>query len=311
MSATSAVNITVIAFAIAPTPAGERWAAHANKTNGIAELSAPMPASRIQRRRSNCARARQRNGSKTTAPRNRRTSTLPKAPKSWAATRMKRKEAPQIAPSTMSSRGVSHALAVEGETPAEAGNWIVSTCAPDMMRPVCSSVSVGCQLSLFARLEQGHTALVSHHVRGLESTLGVKLFQRHARGVVLTVEGRSLADAATAALSDLDAVAIALNSVARNATSVRVAALHSLTYRWLIPRLPRFVAAHPRIRLSFETGTAITRFDHTGPDLAIRHGAGTWPGLTANHIMDEHLFPAASPTLVGLKGVKEAAQIAS
>src|SRR3979411_1354827 len=54
--------------------------------------------------------------------------------------------------------------------------------------------------------ELGLTAsAVSHHVRGLEATLGVKLFQRHARGVVLTVEGRSLADAATAALSDSDA----------------------------------------------------------------------------------------------------------
>lgn len=160
--------------------------------------------------------------------------------------------------------------------------------------------------------ELGLTAsAVSHHVRGLESTLGVKLFQRHARGVVLTVEGRSLADAATAALSDIDAVAIALNSVVQNATRVRIAALHSLTYCWLLPRLPRFIAAHPRIRLSFETGTAITRFDHTGPDLAIRHGAGSWPGLSADYIMDEHLFPAAPPSLKGLQGVTEPAHIAT
>ena len=47
--------------------------------------------------------------------------------------------------------------------------------------------------------ELGQTAsVVSHHVRGLEVALGVKLFQRHARGVTLTPEGRSLADAATA-----------------------------------------------------------------------------------------------------------------
>lgn len=160
--------------------------------------------------------------------------------------------------------------------------------------------------------ELGLTAsAVSHHVRGLEATLGVKLFQRHARGVALTDEGRSLADAATAALSDIDAVAIALNRVARDTTRIRVAALHSLTYCWLLPRLPRFVAAHPRIRMSLETGTAITRFDHTGPDLAIRHGAGSWPGLTADPIMDEHLFPAAPPNLNGLRGVTEAAHVAT
>jgi LysR family transcriptional regulator, glycine cleavage system transcriptional activator len=92
---------------------------------------------------------------------------------------------------------------------------------------------------------------------------------------------------------------------------VRIAALHSLTYCWLLPRIPRFVESHPRILLSFETGTAITRFDHTGPDLAIRHGAGSWPGLATHHVMDEHLFPAAPPTLPGLGKVTEAAQVAT
>src|SRR3546814_5326573 len=38
---------------------------------------------------------------------------------------------------------------------------------------------------------------VSHHVRKLEASLGVALFQRHARGVTLTGEGRLLADAAS------------------------------------------------------------------------------------------------------------------
>ena len=149
---------------------------------------------------------------------------------------------------------------------------------------------------------------VSHHVRALESTLGVKLFQRHARGVVLTAEGRSLADAATTALADIDSVALALKGLQRNVARVRVATLHSLTYCWLLPRLPRFVARHPDILLTFETGTALTRFDHTGPDLAIRHGAGAWPGLTAHHVMDEHLFPVATPRLAG--SVKEARDVA-
>jgi LysR family glycine cleavage system transcriptional activator len=158
--------------------------------------------------------------------------------------------------------------------------------------------------------ELGLTAsAISHHVRGLEATLGVKLFQRHARGVVLTAEGRSLADAANAALSDIDAVAVTLNSGARNLARVQIATLHSFTYCWILPRLPRFVTSQPRIRLSFETSTAITRFDHTGPDVAVRYGAGSWPGLTAHHIMDEHLFPAAPPTLPGLATVVEATDI--
>jgi LysR family transcriptional regulator, glycine cleavage system transcriptional activator len=47
---------------------------------------------------------------------------------------------------------------------------------------------------------------VSHHVRQLESRLGVALFQRHARGVSLTAEGRELADTTGSALADVDDV---------------------------------------------------------------------------------------------------------
>jgi len=68
--------------------------------------------------------------------------------------------------------------------------------------------------------------------------------------------------AANVALSDLDAVAAALNSETQKATRSTSRSVDSLTYCWLLPRLSRFVAANPNIRLSFETGIAITRFDH-------------------------------------------------
>lgn len=149
---------------------------------------------------------------------------------------------------------------------------------------------------------------VSHHVRKLEASLGVALFQRHARGVALTGEGRLLADAAAAAVSDLDAVAQSLGS-ARDNTRLRINTLHSLTYCWLLPRLPRFCAAHPEIRISVETETALTRFEDGGADLAIRHGAGHWPGLDSHRLMDDELFPVASPGLPGISGITEPAQI--
>ena len=56
----------------------------------------------------------------------------------------------------------------------------------------------------FARAaEQLHltASAVSHHVRRLEARLGVVLFQRHARGVTLTAEGRRLADATSSAFA--------------------------------------------------------------------------------------------------------------
>lgn len=151
---------------------------------------------------------------------------------------------------------------------------------------------------------------VSHHVRKLEARLGVALFQRHARGVALTAEGRTLADAASNALADLDGVLGALRTPGRDESRVRIATLHSLAHSWLVPRLPDFVALHPDIRLAFDTEVALTRFDDGGPDLGIRHGPGHWPGLTALPLMDDALFPVASPRLPGLERIGGAADIA-
>ena len=150
---------------------------------------------------------------------------------------------------------------------------------------------------------------VSHHVRKLESRLGVALFQRHARGVSLTAEGRRLADAAGSALTDVDGVLRDLRAGSDDRDRVRIATLHSFASAWLIPRLPAFAARYPHVRLFFETEIALTRFDDGGPDLAIRHGPGHWPGLTAHHLLDDPLFPVASPMLAGIDAVRTPADI--
>jgi DNA-binding transcriptional LysR family regulator len=150
---------------------------------------------------------------------------------------------------------------------------------------------------------------VSHHVRQLESRLGVALFQRHARGVLLTAEGRELADTAGSALADMEDVLRSLRTRQDDAQLVRVATLHSWTCGWLLPRLSAFTAAHPDIRLGIETGFAPTRFDEGGPDLGIRHGGGHWPGLTSQLLLHEDLFPVAAPTMPGIDAIHAPADI--
>ncbi len=150
---------------------------------------------------------------------------------------------------------------------------------------------------------------VSHHVRKLEAHLATSLFQRHARGVVLTQEGRLLADAAGNALADIDAVFAAVRP-ARDATRVRIATLHSFAQHWLLPRLAEFTRAYPEIRLSVETEVALTRFDDGGPDLGIRHGPGQWPGLASQHLLDETLFPVIAPDFPDRNQIRQPADIA-
>ncbi|WP_192906730.1 LysR substrate-binding domain-containing protein [Luteimonas marina] len=151
---------------------------------------------------------------------------------------------------------------------------------------------------------------VSHHVRKLEARLGVALFQRHARGVSLTAEGRLLADTAGGAINDIDVVMRDLHRHRDDRHVVRLTTLHSLAYTWLIPRLPSFIDAHPDIRLRIDTEISLTRFDDSGPDVGIRHGPGHWPGLAAIRLMDESLFPVANATLAGRAELHAPADIA-
>src|SRR6478672_6022545 len=121
---TSAVNNTVIALAIAPMPAGARSAPQANSMNGTAELVAPISASLGHNVSGNCARLRHRNGSSTSEPNASRTSTSASGPKSFAAMRMNRNDAPQMAPSTPSSSGVT-SVSGSAEVRAAAGTEFI------------------------------------------------------------------------------------------------------------------------------------------------------------------------------------------
>jgi hypothetical protein len=112
--------MTAVAFVIAPMPAGARWAAHANNENGMAELIAEITMSGRMCARLNCTRPRHNSGSRISAPRVSRISTSGSAPNSRADTRMNRNEAPQIAPRTVSSTGVSQRAATRGSAVAVA-----------------------------------------------------------------------------------------------------------------------------------------------------------------------------------------------
>ncbi len=153
------------------------------------------------------------------------------------------------------------------------------------------------------------SSAVSHHVRRLESRLGVHLFQRHARGVSLTVEGRELADASSSAFADLEVVLQGMRGPRQQRDRVGVTTLHSLAFSWLIPRLPRFFALHPDIHVRIDTEASLTRFDDGGPDLGIRHGPGQWPGIAAQHLMPDWLFPVTSPALRDRLQIREVADM--
>lgn len=177
---------------------------------------------------------------------------------------------------------------------------------PDFLSALAAFESAARHQNFAHAAEELHltASAVSHHVRKLEARLGVSLFLRHARGVFLTAEGRQLADSASSAMADMESVLTGLRPVDERSTRLRISTLHSLVYTWLMPRLPRFTASRPGIRLAVDTEVGLARFEDGGADIAIRHGPGHWQGLTAHHLMDDALFPVASPNLAGFAQVQ-------
>jgi LysR family glycine cleavage system transcriptional activator len=140
-----------------------------------------------------------------------------------------------------------------------------------------------------------HGAL-SHHIRGLEDRLGVRLFERHSDGMRLTPEGRALAGRVAEALRLLEgAFEDRRSPVHPSALSVSV--LPAFADRWLLPRLGGFLAAHPGVEIRVRPSTALVDLGPEGIDVAIRYGAGPWPELESEFLMAERVFPVCAPGL--------------
>jgi DNA-binding transcriptional LysR family regulator len=138
---------------------------------------------------------------------------------------------------------------------------------------------------------------VSRQVRALEEQLDCVLFERGNRQVSLTDAGRRYATEISKALMTIRDASIQVSGDGHNQV-LNLAILPTFGTRWLMPRIPRFVARHPGITLKF--ATRIGRFDFAadGLDAAIYHGLPDWPGVRCTLMMREVVVPVASPEFV-------------
>ena len=137
---------------------------------------------------------------------------------------------------------------------------------------------------------------VSHQVRALEEHLGAALFSRHGKRVALTAAGRLFADRVRNALQEIARAAEAVGAGQRD-NRLTVSVLPSFASRWLMPRLIRFMDAHPDIEVNVLASVALANFTTDEVDLAIRFGPGPWPPLACEKFLDDEWFPVASPKM--------------
>ncbi|MGK6312224.1 LysR substrate-binding domain-containing protein [Neorhizobium sp. DT-125] len=139
---------------------------------------------------------------------------------------------------------------------------------------------------------------VSRQVARLERWMGVRLFSREARGVVLTPEGARFfgrAEEALALLGDSDE----RWRPRPNKTVVRLSVTPSVASLWLFARLPMLEANDIHLDMILEHRLA--DFSE-GIDLAIRCGKSPWAGVRSLPLWQEKLFPIAAPSLASRLG---------
>lgn len=139
---------------------------------------------------------------------------------------------------------------------------------------------------------------ISRQVRILEEHLGVALFRRHPQGVALTNQGRSLLPELTAAFERIQRVA---RQISLSDGELRVAASPTFASRWLVRRLPAFLARHPSVRVTMGLMSGWEDLRRGGYDFGIttRGCLGTVPdALALVDLRTEALAPVCAPALL-------------
>lgn len=142
---------------------------------------------------------------------------------------------------------------------------------------------------------------VGKQIRLLEDWFGTPLFERRARGVVLTDEGAALLNDVSSAFERLTSAAtrVRRDDIAhRIAGTVRVNAMASFALCWLMPRLADFQARYPDIDVRVSTTSRKLRYIGDAFDIGVRSGDEQGAGLAPRALMPDLRVPACSPALL-------------
>ncbi|MFT5657710.1 MAG: LysR family glycine cleavage system transcriptional activator [Gammaproteobacteria bacterium] len=140
-------------------------------------------------------------------------------------------------------------------------------------------------------------AAVSHQIKVIEDFLGVSLFYRLPRKLVLTDQGKALLPEI---IDAFDKVSMAIGAVSKSPTnnllSVRLAP--SFAAKWLSPKLKYFWLQYPEIDLCLFHTHAAVDFDREEIDIAVTYGKGNWPGVVTDKILSLDFSPVCAPSFL-------------
>ncbi len=139
-------------------------------------------------------------------------------------------------------------------------------------------------------------AAISQQLKTLEDSLGVQLFRRLNKALLLTDAGQACLPGLQAGFDRLaEAVKASRARDARRALTVSVAP--SFGAKWLVPRLDRFRETHPGVDVRIDASHRLVDFVREDVDIGIRYGPGDYPGLRVDRLLTDEVFPVCSPRL--------------
>ena len=138
---------------------------------------------------------------------------------------------------------------------------------------------------------------ISHQIRRLEEQIGIPLFVRRNRALALTREALDYLPSIRTAFEDLRRATARLRRPEREGL-LTVSTTASLAAKWLVTRVAAFQDANPGIEIRITTSPHLVDFQREEVDMAVRYGRGSWPGLRAQWLMAEDIFPVCSPSLL-------------
>jgi len=145
---------------------------------------------------------------------------------------------------------------------------------------------------------------VSRAVARLERRVGVRLFDRTARSVRLTDEGRRMYTEVAPLLEGIEEAATrAAGSAAVVRGRLRVNVDGAFGHHLLAPRLPRFLGMHPELSVDVVVRDTLGDFVGEGFDAAVRFGEPEVAGLTCRRLLETRVLTCASPAYVARRGM--------
>ena len=151
---------------------------------------------------------------------------------------------------------------------------------------------------------------VSRQIKELEDQVGIPLFERRHRALVLTEAGQQFYASAAQVLATMRAATERLRAHGGRKRPLSVTTTHSFAALWLIPRLAGFTRDHPGVDVRITADTRVQDLERDGLDVAIRHGPPSLAGPNAVRLMGERVFPVASPKLLKKKPLLKPADLA-